>query len=206
MHTRTRERLSAAPMATPAPTSRKGGKAAAAKPPPPTAPNADMETAGKVLRQFRVVFNAVKTHLQQVEKAVGIGGAQVWALGIIATRQGVGVNELARAMDIHQSTASNLVKTLVSRDLAVASKDGADRRAVQLRITPAGKRLLRNAPVPLAGGLPQALAQLDPATLTRLEHDLSLLISALDTGAPEAGAGGDVGPSKSVRAASAPSD
>lgn len=168
----------------PAPATRKAGKAAA-KPAPvvPAPPSTHAtETAGKVLRQFRVVFNAVKTHLQQVEKAVGIGGAQVWALGIIATRQDVGVNELARAMDIHQSTASNLVKTLVGRDLAVASKDGADRRAVRLRITPAGKRLLRNAPVPLAGGLPQALAQLDLTTLTRLEHDLSLLISALDTG------------------------
>ncbi len=187
-----------------APPARKGGKAGArpapAAPAPP--PTQATETAGKVLRQFRVVFNAVKTHLQQVEKAVGIGGAQVWALGIIATRQGVGVNELARAMDIHQSTASNLVKTLVGRDLAVASKDGADRRAVQLRITPAGKRLLRNAPVPLAGGLPQALARLDPATLTRLEHDLSLLISALDTEVPEAGAGGAAGPSKSARTAS----
>lgn len=186
----------------PAPPTRKGEKAAGPAPavPAPSSTRAT-ETAGKVLRQFRVVFNAVKTHLQQVEKAVGIGGAQVWALGIIATRQGVGVNELARAMDIHQSTASNLVKTLIGRDLAVASKDGADRRAVQLRITPAGKRLLRNAPVPLAGGLLQALTRLDPATLTRLEHDLSLLISALDTGG--AWAAGTAGPSRSARAASA---
>lgn len=168
-------------MATAKDTSRKGAAAAPAPPPPARAENG--ETAGKVLRQFRVVFNAIKTHLQQVEKAVGIGGAQVWALGIIATRPGVGVGELALAMDIHQSTASNLVKTLIGRDLAVAAKDGLDRRTVQLRVTPAGRRLLRNAPVPLAGGLPQALARLDLSTLSRLEHDLSLLIAELDTDA-----------------------
>jgi DNA-binding MarR family transcriptional regulator len=158
-------------------------KGAADPAPQAAAQGAGGETAGKVLRQFRVVFNAVKTHLQQVEKAVGIGGAQVWALGIIATRPGVGVSELAQAMDIHQSTASNLVKSLIGRELALAAKDGFDRRTVQLRVTPAGRRLLRNAPVPLAGGLPQALARLDQATLARLEQDLSLLIAELDTDA-----------------------
>jgi hypothetical protein len=37
------------------------------------------EKAARVLRRFRMVFNAVKTHFQQVEKQAGIGGAQVWA-------------------------------------------------------------------------------------------------------------------------------
>lgn len=148
------------------------------------------DAAGRVLRQFRVVFNAVKAHLQQVEKSVGIGGAQVWALGIIATRPGIGMSELAQAMDIHQSTASNLVKTLIGRELALAAKDGLDRRTVQLRVTPAGRRLLRNAPVPPVSGLPQALARLDLPTLARLEQDLSLLIAALDTGDEGSGRAG----------------
>ena len=44
---------------------------------------ADNEDAAvAVLRQFRQVFNAVKSHFQQVEKTVGMGGAQVWALSI----------------------------------------------------------------------------------------------------------------------------
>jgi hypothetical protein len=39
--------------------------------------------------------------------------------------------------------------------------------------------VLRKAPGPFAGVLPEALANLDSATLKRLDHDLALLIAAL---------------------------
>lgn len=137
------------------------------------------EPAARVLRRFRIVFNAVKTHFQQVEKKAGVGGAQVWALSVIRANPGIGVNGLARAMDIHQTTASNLVKTLTMAQMIAAEKKGLDKRAVQLRIMPAGTRVLRKAPGPFAGVLPGALASLDAQTLERLDRDLAMLISAL---------------------------
>ena len=135
--------------------------------------------AARVLRRFRLVFNAVKTHFQQVEKKAGVGGAQLWALSIVRDRPDIGVNDLADAMDIHQSTASNLVKTLIARELVAGARNGADRRAVQLRILPAGRTVLRRAPGPLTGVLPQALASLDERTLKRMDADLARLITAL---------------------------
>lgn len=150
-------------------------------PPRPPAPRAAPapDPAAQVLRRFRLVFNAVKTHFRQVEKKAGVGGAQVWALSVVRDRPGVGVNELARAMDIHQSTASNLVRSLVEQELVAAEKTGADRRAVQLRLLPAGARVLKRAPGPFTGVLPQALDSLDAATLKRLDRDLGRLIEAL---------------------------
>jgi DNA-binding MarR family transcriptional regulator len=138
------------------------------------------EPAAQVLRRFRLVFNAVKTHFQQVEKKAGVGGAQLWALSIVRDRPDIGVNDLARAMDVHQSTASNLVKSLITRDLIVGAKNGSDRRTVQLRVLAAGKAVLRRAPGPLTGVLPQALASLDARTLKRMDADLAKLITALD--------------------------
>ncbi len=137
------------------------------------------EPAAQVLRRFRLVFNAVKSHFQQVERSAGVGGAQLWALSIIHARPGLGVSELARAMDVKQSTASNLVKALVERGLIVASREAADRRAVQLRLQPAGRKVLRQAPGPFTGVLPQALASLDAQTLERLDADLERLIAVL---------------------------
>ena len=134
------------------------------------------EPAIQVLRQFRQLFNAVKTHFQQVEKSAGVGGAQLWALSIIGAHPGIGVSVLARAMDVHQSTASNLVKSLVERHFIVASKAGMDRRAVQLTILAAGQQVLARAPGPFAGVLPQALASMDPSVLQRLNADLAALI------------------------------
>jgi DNA-binding MarR family transcriptional regulator len=116
-----------------------------------------------------------------------VGGAQIWALSVIRDQRGIGVNALARAMDIHQTTASNLVKALVGAAMVAADKKGPDRRAVQLRILPAGTQVLRKAPGPFAGVLPEALARLDPQTLRRLDEDLAVLISVLDADERAAG-------------------
>lgn len=137
------------------------------------------ESALRVLRQFRQVFNAVKSHFRQVEQQAGIGGAQLWALSLIRDHSGCGVKDLARAMDIRQSTASNLVKGLIERGMVKATKEGPDRRAVQLFLLPAARRILNRAPGPFAGMLPGALSRLDAKTLRRLEADLGALIAAL---------------------------
>lgn len=150
------------------------------------APTEGSDVAVAVLRQFRQVFNAVKSHFQQVEKTVGMGGAQVWALSVVREHPGIGIGALARTMSIHQSTASNLVRTLIDREMVLAVKQGADRRAVQLNLLPAGAKVLKNAPGPFAGLLPDALKSLPAETLQRLEADLAQLIVAI--AADEAGA------------------
>ena len=141
---------------------------------------ASNDASASVLRRFRVVFNAVKSHFRQVETTVGIGGAQLWALGVIRERPGIGIGDLAQAMDVHHSTASSLAKALVERHLIAATKDGADRRAVSLRVLPAGTKVLQGAPGPFTGVLPDALASLDSKTLRRLDRDLAKLIVALE--------------------------
>lgn len=133
----------------------------------------------QVLRRFRVVFNAIRTHFQQIEKQVGLGGAAVWALSVVRDQPGVGVGGLALAMDIHQTTASNLVKTLRSKELISLSKDEQDRRSVQLTIMPAGLALLGRVSGPFEGVLPEALGKLPPATLARMDQDLGELIKLL---------------------------
>ncbi|MGZ5269844.1 MAG: MarR family winged helix-turn-helix transcriptional regulator [Ramlibacter sp.] len=151
-------------------------RAPASRPPDPEL----NESAARVLRRFRIVFNAVKAHFRDVERKAGIAGAQLWALSVVRDNPGIGVGRLAQAMNIHQSTASNLLKPLLEQALVVADRAGADKRSVQLQLSPAGARLLRKAPGPLTGVLPQALAQLDARTLARLDRDLDTLIALLD--------------------------
>lgn len=132
-----------------------------------------------VLRQFRVIFNEVKTHFQRSEKVSGLGGAQLWALSLIAQQPGIQVTDLAKAMDIHQSTASNLIRQLVQKSYIRTAKQGADRRTVHLFAEPSGQTLLNNAPGPYSGVLPDALNELDDKTLASLQRDLSTLIERL---------------------------
>ncbi len=139
----------------------------------------------EVLQQFRVVFNAVKTHFQRVERQAGVGGAQIWALSVIRDRPDIGVGDLAEALNVRQPTASILVRGLTDHALITHTRRASDRRAVLLRVTPKGDELLRTIPAPHAGILPDALASLDDETLTRLAHDLAVLIQRLQVD-PEA--------------------
>jgi DNA-binding MarR family transcriptional regulator len=139
----------------------------------------DTEPAVRVLRRFRMVFNAVKSHFRAVETKAGVSGAQLWALSVVQEHPDIGVGDLARAMDVHQSTASNLLRPLLEKGLVVAERAGEDRRAVQLRVSARGAKVLAKAPGPFSGVLPEALARLDARTLGRLDRDLAILIQEL---------------------------
>ena len=145
--------------------------------PPQQSTSAELTT--RTLRRVRVVVNAVKSHFRQVEKQAGIGGAQLWALSLIAADPGLRVGQLAATMDIHQTTASNLVRGLLKAQLVESVRDGKDRRTVRLSVSSSGQAVLRKAPGPFAGVLPDALARLDTHTLERLEQDLAKLIRIL---------------------------
>ncbi len=138
------------------------------------------QAAARVLRRFRIVFNAVKSHFRDIERRTGVGGAQLWALSIIAGTPSVGIGALAAAMDIRQSTASNLVKSLIAQGYVQPRKGEQDRRTTLLTVLPAGTALLQRAPGPFSGVLPDALGQLAPEILDRLDQDLGTLIEALE--------------------------
>ncbi|MES2632228.1 MAG: MarR family transcriptional regulator [Pseudomonadota bacterium] len=138
-----------------------------------------MAPSAQALRRFRLIFNAVKTHFREVEKKAGLAGAQLWALSVVHEAPGIGVGELAIKMDVHQSTASNLLKALVAAGLVQVERTPADQRSRALFVTPAGLKVLKRAPGPFAGVLPEALASLDAPTLARLNRDLDSVIEAL---------------------------
>jgi DNA-binding MarR family transcriptional regulator len=145
---------------------------------PTTTPD-QQQLAARVLRQFRLVFGEVRHHFQEVERRVGVGGAQLWALSEIGRDPGLGVSDLAQRMDIHPSTASNLVRQLLRKGLVVSDRSDLDRRTVQLRLTEAGLALLDKAPGPYEGVLPAALQQLPPETLAQLHQHLAALLRVL---------------------------
>ena len=136
-------------------------------------------TSAVVLRRFRVVFSAVRSHFKQIEKRVGLGGAQVWALSIIRDHPGIGLGDLADHMDVHQSTASNLIKGLRQKQMIRVDKGQADKRQVQLFVLSQAQTLLAQVPRPFEGVLPAALDMLPSQTLQQLDENLAQLIALL---------------------------
>jgi len=133
----------------------------------------------EVLEQFRVIVKSIRRHYQDVERRAGVTGAQLWALAQIAGQPGSPVGELARALAVHQSTASNLVRELLRRRLVTRERRGRDLRHVQLYPSKKGLGLLKAAPRPLIGVLQQALSELPAARLVALHAELARVIALM---------------------------
>jgi DNA-binding MarR family transcriptional regulator len=129
-----------------------------------------------VLRQFRELLRLSQQHFQRVEGRCGLSGAQAWAMAEISARPGLNVSELASALSVHLSTASNLLDRLQAKALVRRERGEDDRRIVRVRLTRAGERILRTTPSPASGVIPDALNRLPAETLADLSHKLTILL------------------------------
>lgn len=134
-----------------------------------------------VLGQFRMVIKSIRRHYAEVQRKSDISGAHLWALAHVAQHPGSRVGDLARALAIHPSTASNLIRALASRRMIVQKRKGEDRRAVQLYLERKGTAALRRAPKPLIGVLQQGLTDLPESSVDALHRHLEELLAAMRT-------------------------
>ncbi len=88
---------------------------------------------------------------------------------------------MSKLMDIHQTTASNLIKSLVKIETVQIKKNEVDKRSVQFHLLPKGMQILEKVPGPFTGVLPFALSQLNSEVLKRLDLDLSKLLELIDS-------------------------
>jgi DNA-binding MarR family transcriptional regulator len=128
------------------------------------------------LRQFRELFRLSQQHFQRVGARCGLSGAQLWAMAEVDARPGLKVSDLASALSVHLSTASNLLDRLQAKSLVRRERSEDDQRVVRVRLTKAGKRVLRTAPAPAAGVIPDALDHLPAETLACLSRELTILL------------------------------
>jgi DNA-binding MarR family transcriptional regulator len=91
-------------------------------------------------------------------------------------RPGLKISELARALSVHLSTASNLVDRLEAKELVRRERNKQDQRIVRAFVTPKGRQLLRKAPKPTAGIIPDALNRMSLASLSNLNRNLGALL------------------------------
>jgi len=128
------------------------------------------------LQHFRLIFKSVKKHFLWVEQQTGVNGAQLWALAAVVDKPGLKVTELANALAIHQSTASNLVDKLVKQKFLRRDRSSEDQRIVFLYPEARGISLVKGAPKPIQGVLPDALSRMTKPELKKLNTLLSSVV------------------------------
>jgi len=138
-----------------------------------------VRTSLELLQSLRTIFGSARAHDTDVRRSAGISGSQLWALAEVARSSqtgGLTVNGLSAQMALHQTTASNLVNSLVERRLIRRERDVTDQRIVHLRATAHGKQILLRTPAPHEGLLVDALRRLDPRQLGQLSESLQWIV------------------------------
>jgi DNA-binding MarR family transcriptional regulator len=129
-----------------------------------------------VLQHIRELLRVSQQHFQRIEARCGVSGALLWAMAELKARPGMKISELATALSVQLSTASNLLDRLEGKALIRRERGTLDQRIVRVYLTPGGQKLLRTAPKPAEGVIPGALHKMPSAALARLDRDLEKLL------------------------------
>ncbi len=144
------------------------------------------EQIRSVMNSLRIVMRAMQDYSRWVEGQCGLTSPQLWTLWELFAAPGMKVSELAAALYIHQSTASNMLDKLELKGLVERRRGGPDQRIVRLHLSEAGAALLETAPRTAQGALTTALQQLPEASLQCLSTGLGGLVAALSSKNPRA--------------------
>jgi DNA-binding MarR family transcriptional regulator len=129
----------------------------------------------KILQLVRIV----ETGMQNIDRSHGLSGSQLWALWHISAKSRLRVSELAEAMHIHHSTASNLLDKLEAKGLIRRERQVTDSRVVCLNLTAQGAAVVKDIPGPLQGRLRKALQALPDDVLANLCQGVSSVLGAM---------------------------
>lgn len=100
----------------------------------------------EILNSFRRILQALRLAAVQTQAATGISAAQLFVLSQLESAGALSINELAQATMTDRSSVADVVDRLAERRLVRRSASAEDRRRAEVRLTAAGRNLLRRAP------------------------------------------------------------
>ncbi len=139
------------------------------------------EEATTVLVALRRIVRFLRLADREVEAACRISAAQLFVLHTLVDNPASSLSEVAQRTLTDQSSVSTVVTRLVARGLVKRTPSRRDRRRAELRVTPAGFRMVQRAPrVPQAQMIEaiKALPAARQAELARSLDSLATLIGA----------------------------
>jgi len=141
---------------------------------------------GEVLELMRLVWevdHALQSASKRMEAAFGVTGPQRLVIRIVGRFPGILTGQLAAALHIHPSTATDIVKRLEARGLLRRTRDARDGRRVLLGLTQRGRAVDGEGTGTVESAVRRALARLSPAELRGARSTLTALAGELQASA-----------------------
>jgi MarR family transcriptional regulator, lower aerobic nicotinate degradation pathway regulator len=140
---------------------------------------ADPEVARAVLDSIRRIVRHLRESSRAAEKSLGIGGAQLFVLQVLAREGSLSVNALAERTLTHQSSVSMVVARLVESGLISRARSRSDARRLELALTARGRAVLRRAPLASQQDLIRGIERLAGRERRALAAGLGALVAAM---------------------------
>jgi DNA-binding MarR family transcriptional regulator len=133
----------------------------------------------KVMDGLRKIVRALRLSAREAERKAGISAAQLFVLEALVEQPASSLNELADRTATDQSSVSVVVRRLVEQGYVERRASSEDARRVELRLTTAGRKLLRRCPEPTQVRLIAALDRLAAHDLAALRAGVEELVRGL---------------------------
>jgi DNA-binding MarR family transcriptional regulator len=134
----------------------------------------------EIVQSFRRIFKAIHHYSEEVLKAFGVTGPQLWLLKTLREEGGTSVGELSEKMYLHISTMSGIIDRLETKGYVVRKREAPDRRVVTVHLTAAGKRIVDKAPEPSQGKLLYSLESLSKEEVLEMHQALQKIVRLME--------------------------
>lgn len=126
----------------------------------PRGDNGSADQAAEVVRAIRRIIRAVDVHSKRVGRSVGLTIPQIVVLSAIRDLGEVTSSSISAHASLSPPTVTTILDNLETRGLVERVRSQVDRRVVHPCLTPAGRRVLRDAPPLLQSAFMAEFAQL----------------------------------------------
>lgn len=95
---------------------------------------------------MRQVIRATDLHSKKLIRDFGLTTPQILVLRAADNQKLVTIRMISDSVSLSQATVTTILNRLEQRNLVSRERSGADKRAVQVRLTETGRRVLADAP------------------------------------------------------------
>ncbi len=108
-----------------------------------------MKKYEELLVSLRKVIRAIDLYSRKLNKETGLTSPQLIVLQEIAACDGLMVKDIAQQINLSSATVTSILDRLESRKFVIRERSAIDKRKVGLHLTPIGKQMIADAPMPL---------------------------------------------------------
>lgn len=132
-----------------------------------------MDRTDVSLIALRRILRATELYGRELAQKAGLTAVQLRVAQIVAETGATTSKDIANRMRVTQATVTSLVDKLVSLDMVARERSKADRRQVNIVLTPRGRATIDNAPDPLQQRYVRMFEALD-------DWEQAMLVAALE--------------------------